>query len=414
MSNGSVRKRGKKWYYSIEVAKVGGKRKRIERVGGDTQKEAKAALRKALLEFEETGLTFSPSNISVSDYFDYWFEKDVQLNCRYNTQLAYKNMIEKHIKPNLGIYPLKKLTPAMLQEFINSRFINGASRTFLVNLTAVLGSALKAAVYPFQFIKENPITYVKMPKYEQTKKEINRTVITKEVFKAITDRFDENSKFYIMLMIGYYTGMRIGEVIALTWDDINFEEKTINIDKILYYRQNSIWAVGAPKTKTSERVIVIGDTLLEILKKEKEKQKENREYYKEFYKEYCLIKNKDNANGKEYKTLYPVYAKEKTSFEKADFVCRAENGDLVTSNSFKYVTKVVHYELGLQFNFHSLRHTHATMLIENGANLIDVQRRLGHSRPDTTAVIYTHPTKKMAEQTVEIFEKYADEKNPGD
>ena len=142
-----------------------------------------------------------------------------------------------------------------------------------------------------------------MPKYEQTKKEINRTVITKEVFKAITDRFDENSKFYIMLMIGYYTGMRIGEVIALTWDDINFEEKTINIDKILYYRQNSIWAVGAPKTKTSERVIVIGDTLLEILKKEKEKQKENREYYKEFYKEYCLIKNKDNANGKEYKTL---------------------------------------------------------------------------------------------------------------
>ena len=64
-----------------------------------------------------------------------------------------------------------------------------------------------------------------------------------------------------MLMIGYYTGMRIGEVIALTWDDINFEEKTINIDKILYYRQNSIWAVGAPKTKTFERVIVIGDTL---------------------------------------------------------------------------------------------------------------------------------------------------------
>ena len=94
MSSGSVRKRGKKWYYSIEVAKVGGKRKRIERVGGDTQKEAKAALRKALLEFEETGLTFSPSNISVSDYFDYWFEKDVMLNCRYNTQLAYKNMIE--------------------------------------------------------------------------------------------------------------------------------------------------------------------------------------------------------------------------------------------------------------------------------------------------------------------------------
>lgn len=412
MSSGSIRQKGKRWYYSIEVAKVGGKRKRIERIGGNTKAEAKAALRKALTELENTGLHFTPSNISVSDYFDYWFEKEVQLNCRYNTQLAYKNMIEKHIKPELGVYPLKKLNPAMLQELINSRFINGASRSFLVNLITVLGSALKAAVYPFQFIKENPITYVKLPKYEQTKKEINRAVITKENFEKITNRFNENSKFYVMLMIGYYTGMRIGEVIALTWDDINFEEKTINIDKILYYRQNSIWAVGPPKTHTSIREIEIGDTLIEVLKKEKNKQIENRKHYGEFYREYCLIENKDNASGKNYKTIYPIYAKEKTACEKTDFVCKDENGDIVTANSFKYVTKVVHYELGLLFNFHSLRHTHATMLIENGANLIDVQKRLGHSRPDTTAVIYTHPTKKMARQTVEIFEEYAGKKIP--
>lgn len=412
MSSGSVRKKGNKWYYSIEVAKVNGKRKRIERVGGATQKEAKIALRKALSEFEETGITFKPSTISVSDYFDYWFEKEVQLNCRYNTQLAYKTMIEKHIKPNLGIYKLKNLTPAILQEFINSRFINGASKSFLVNLITILGSALKSAVYPYQFIKENPITHVKIPKYEQTKKEINRSIITKEVFKTITDRFNENSKFYIMLMIGYYTGMRIGEVIALTWDDVDFKEKTINVNKILYYRQNSIWAIGPPKTKTSIRKIVIGDTLIEILKKAKNTQSENRKEYAELYKEYCLVNNKDDKSGKDYKTIYPVYVNDECI--KIDFVCRAENGDLVTSNSFKYVTKVVHYELGLQFNFHSLRHTHATMLIENGANLIDVQHRLGHSRPDTTAVIYTHPTKKMAKDTVDIFEKYVNKKNPGD
>lgn len=412
MSDGCVRKKGNRWYYSFETSKINGKRKRIERVGGNTQKEAKAALRKALLELEEAGTTFKPSNISMSSYLDYWYEKEVQLNCRYNTQLAYKNMIEKHIKPALGMYHLKKITPLLLQEFINSKFINGASRSFLINLITILKGALKSAVFPFQFIKENPITYVKMPKYEQTKKEINRSIITKKVFKTITDRFNENSKFYVMLMIGYYTGMRIGEVIALTWEDIDFKAKTITVNKILYYRQNSIWAIGPPKTKTSIRTIVIGDTLIEILKKAKNTQSENRKEYAELYKEYCLVNNKDDKSGKDFKTIYPVYTNEECI--KIDFVCRAENGELVTSNSFKYVTKVVHYELGLNFNFHSLRHTHATMLIENGANLIDVQHRLGHSRPDTTAVIYTHPTKKMAENTVNIFEKYANKKNPGD
>ena len=77
----------------------------------------------------------------------------------------------------------------------------------------------------------------------------------------------------------------------------------------------------------------------------------------------------------------------------------------MTPDTFKYASRVIHYSLGILFNFHSLRHTHATTLIKNGANIKDVQIRLGHANIETTLGTYTHATKKMAEQSVDIFEK---------
>ncbi|MCO1604388.1 tyrosine-type recombinase/integrase [Desulfosporosinus nitroreducens] len=89
-----------------------------------------------------------------------------------------------------------------------------------------------------------------------------------------------------------------------------------------------------------------------------------------------------------------------------NMICTKENGEIVTPDTFKYASRVIHYELGILFNFHSLRHTHATTLIENGASMKDVQKRLGHTRLSTTMDTYTHPTEKMADDTVAIFEKH--------
>jgi len=78
---------------------------------------------------------------------------------------------------------------------------------------------------------------------------------------------------------------------------------------------------------------------------------------------------------------------------------------MITPDSFKYASRVIHYSLCLLFNFNSLRHTHATTLIENGANIKDVQTRLRHANIETTLGTYTHSTEKMAERSVDIFEK---------
>lgn len=407
---GHVRKRGNKWYYSFEASSVDGKRKRIERVGGRTKKEAEAALRKALQEYENAGLHFEPSEISVADYMDYWFKNYVMVNCKYNTQSAYEVIIRNHIKPAFGIYKLKSLTPAMLQEFVNNKYLTGISKNHLTNIICVLSGSLKYAVHPCNFIKDNPMQYVKYPKYEHSKLETDHKVITTDEFQRIIERFPPGTTFYIPIMIGYYTGCRIGEVTGLTWDDIDLEKGTIDVNKILYKR-NKNWYFGSTKTKSSVRTIKIGKTLIDALKQHKKWQMENRlKYGKHFTQQYEV----EEMDGNE--KLRRVYSLELSidagTAKPIYMVCTKENGEMMTPDTFKYASRVIHYDLGIEFNFHSLRHTHATILIENGANIKDVQTRLGHANIETTLGIYTHATEKMAEQSVEIFEKVTKENLP--
>lgn len=382
---GRVRKKGNRWYYSFELGNEDGKRKRIERAGGATKKEALESLRKALTEYENAGTLISESNISVNEYFDYWFKEYVLLNCKPNTQNGYKRIIKNHIKPEIGIYKLKSITPAKLQELINLKYRNGFSKNYLSNLYGVLSGAFKYAVYPYQLIKENPMTFVKMPKYNQ--KLINNPedlkIITLEQYNTILKRFPYGSNMHVPLQIGFNTGMRVGEVMSLTWDCIDLEAKTIRIEKILYRNEFKQWVFGTPKTNSSYRTIKIGDTLCSLLKRFHTDQKANRLRYGEYY-----IKH-------DY-----------------DFVCLKENGELLTVDSIKYLSRIVNYELNIPFKFHSLRHTHATMLLEAGANIKDIQERLGHSKSSITMDVYSHATKKMSNNTVNIFETIINEKLP--
>ncbi|MBU5270146.1 site-specific integrase [Clostridium cochlearium] len=370
---GSVRKKGNRWYYSFYVGTIDGKRKRIERAGGDTKKEAEKALRDALLEFENVGSVLNESNISVADYFDYWFNEYVVINCKYNTQLNYRRIIDNHIKPALGIYKLKTVTPAALQEFINKKYINGLAKNTISGFYGVLSGALRMAVYPYQLIKENPMQYVNMPKYDDAKKEKNYLrMITLDQFNRIINRFPQGSSFHIPLQIGFNTGLRAAEVCGLTWDCINFDEQTLTVEKILLKKERE-WIFGTPKTKSSNRTILIGKTLYDILKRHKKWQIENKLKYGTHYTE-------------------------------SNFICTKENGQLVTPDTLKYLSRVVNYELAIDFSFHSLRHTHATMLLESGANIKDIQHRLGHSKLATTMDVYSHVTKTLSEDSVARFE----------
>lgn len=422
MSKLNIRNRKRKdgsnnWEYRFEGASVDGKRKQISKSGFATKKEALEEGTKALAEYNRVGSRFEPSDISVSDYLDYWFENYCKMNLKYSTQESYEIIITKHLKPQLGFYKLKALTPAICQEWVNKIYVNsGLSKNTLVGITTTLSAALKYAVEPARFIESSPMTYVKFPKTKKTVAS-ERFVIEKDVFDKMCDRL-KDTPYYYALMIGYYTGMRISEVYGLTWDDIDFTEKTISVKRQILKRnyeinikikknqkqEKSSWCISSLKTDSSERTIKIGDTLLNALKKLKKQQLENELLYGEFYIKHYLKEFKDEK-GDVLQRIVPIEKSIECAMTPINLVFTKENGEYSSTDSFKYAARVIHHELGINFNFHSLRHTHATKLIEAGIPVKTVQTRLGHAFIQTTLQTYAHTTEQMEQNAVDSFEK---------
>lgn len=386
---GGVRKRGTTWSYYFDLGKIEGKRKKKEKGGFRTKKEAEQALTAAMNEYNNAGTVFEPTEITVADYLNQWFDLYCKTNLKYNTQVGYLRIIQGHLIPKFGVYRLKAITPAVLQEYAVELKMNGNSKSHLVGILSVFSAALNYAVEPMHYLQSNPMQYVKFPKVERKPRE--RIVLTLDEWCKIRDRF-QNTRYYIPLMIGFYTGLRISETFGLTWDDIDFDKRKISVNKQIVKRnfgadvrkvvekkgkkeQRSSWYFTTPKTFTSIREVPFGETLYQALKQEKAEQLRNEMKYGEYY----------TIHVKKIET--------------------DENGQYTSTDSFKYCSRVIHHEMHLAFDYHSLRHTHATLLIESGADVKNVQTRLGHTNIETTLQTYVHDTEKMAERSVDLFEK---------
>lgn len=415
---GGVRKRGSTWSYYFDLGKVDGKRKKKEKGGFRTKKEAEQALAAAMTEYNNGGTIFEPSEITVSDYLDQWYELSCKLNLKYNTQVAYLRIIESHLKPKFGAYKLKAINPTVLQEYANSLKLNGYSKSHIVGILTVFQSALDYAIEPLHYLAQNPMKSVKFPKVEKQPRE--RIILTLDEWKRIIDRF-KGTRFFIPLMIGFYTGLRISEAFALTWDDIDFDKRTLSVNKQVVKRnfgadvrkvvekkgkkeQRSSWYFTTTKTPASVRIVPFGDTLYQALKQEKTEQMKNEMKYGEFYTIHVLKKEVDEK-GNDMFRIVPVQKCVESQLQRVRLICVAENGQYTSTDSFKYCSRVIHSEMQLAFDYHSLRHTHATLLIESGAHVKNVQVRLGHTNIQTTLQTYVHDTEKMGEQSVALFEQ---------
>lgn len=381
MIRGSIRKRGETWYYRLELARINGKRQQVERVGGRTKDEAISAMNKAINEYETTGTLPVNSSISTADYLEHWFNNYVLVELKLNTQKNYRGMLDKHVIPEIGKYYLKDIKPGTLQELLNQKKEDGYAKQTLAIMKGIFNKAFSMAVYPYEFLKTDPSQFVKTPKYDQKewKDKGDLKIISFEDFKKLKDTVPTHSPYYLAMMISFQTGLRRAEVCGLQWKDIDFEDETLTVEQIMI-QDGKNWLMGTPKTQSSYRTIHIGPSLLILLKKARVRQKENKLFYREFYKA-------------------------------TEFVCTKENGEPVTLNSIKWYTEKYRKESGVDYNFHSFRHTHATMLLENGAKPKEIQVRLGHSRLATTMDTYAHVTKKMKKETVDIFENILSQEN---
>jgi len=420
-NKGKIDKEGKpkppNWEYRFEAAKIDGKRKHISKAGFKTKKEAEIAGTNALASYNSAGTHFVPAEISVADFFDYWLENYSGVNNSDNTTASYAAIVANHIKPRLGIYKLKAIDTLTVQNFINSMHTEmGFSKTYIKSILKVLKNGFKYAHKQAKFINENPVEDVSLPIMEADEDE-EILILTKEEVAAILDRFKRSPYQYYAMLIAYYTGLRVSEVYGLTWDRIDFEKKTLKVDRIakkfeydgkgkqprgISGQASVIWYLGACKTKSSYRTIPIGDTLINALMDYKEMQEANKKEYGANYTRTYVVDELTN-NKRKVKRIFQTTEPQK-GLEEIHLVCIKEDGSFTGTNSMKYPSKVINNKLGIEFKFHAFRHTHATMLIEQGLPIKAVSERLGHASTKITWDIYVKVTDKMENEVVETFE----------
>ena len=193
MGEVTARKRGKKWEWRFETASINGKRNQASKGGFLTKKEALEAGHLAKAEYDKTGISFKPSEISFSDFLDKWITNYGELELDHSTIYNYKKLIELHIKPELGKYKLNTLVHETLQKFLQNKFNDGFSRNTLSVMKSIINNSLNYAVFPLKYLNFNPASSIKMPSKNITSDVPTRTkqrvVIPNDKLELIFNRF---------------------------------------------------------------------------------------------------------------------------------------------------------------------------------------------------------------------------------
>lgn len=293
-----------------------------------------------------------------------------------STYANYSNNIFNHIIPKLGNYHLNQINHKIIQDFLlelskNGRKDNtgGLSEKTIKDITIIVKGSIKKA------INENKIKYIELSfNYPKDNKDKSIYILTKHEQNKITNYVLNNcTSKNIGLLISLYSGIRIGELCALQWKDVDFKNNKLTISKTIQRiyikdKDNNISKiiVSTPKTKNANREIPINKDFLEILKKLKS-EKDN----------YVLSNTSKYVEPRTYR---------------------------------KHFNKVLRKLKIKQFNFHSLRHTFATNCISLGCDYKTVSELLGHANVNITLNLYVHPRYSQKKKCIDLISKIFQEK----
>lgn len=363
---GSIRKKDNAWQYTVDIGTdpVTGKRKRKSKGGFRTKKECEKALAEIITELEK-GDYFEISKITFQNYLYKWIE-NYKSNLSPRTYQRYICDIKNYISKYLGQIDLNELKPLHIQQFYKFCLEDlKLSPTTVIHFHAVIHKSLDQAV-KWQIIKNNVANAVTKPK------KIRKELIVwnqKEVNLAL-DRLKDMT-IYCPTLLALTTGMRRGEILGLTWDNIDFEKEVIYVQKQLQKINDQLILVQ-PKTKRSIRKITLPNNIIPLLKDLRKEQFKNKLYFGETYNtsDFVICQN----DGRPYDPSY------------------------VTKN-FGRIIRRVSKELDIPvISFHDLRHTHATLLLKAGVNPKVVAERLGHTTVSMTLDTYSHVLPDMQQE----------------
>lgn len=299
-------------------------------------------------------------------WLDEWFSIYIQPSSKLRTCERYFAIIEKHLKPQLGNYETNELTPLILQKYVTQLMQKGNIKTGkglaanTVNcIITVIQNSLKIA-YALGELKVYTADKIKRPRAEE--KEISCfTIHEQKKIECYVLTSKKTNLFGIILCL--YTGLRIGELLALEWTDIDFNKKTIKINKACFDGKDNYGNFGritsTPKTFSSSRVIPIPNRLLPYLKETK----------RNCSSRYVINKGEKIISVRSYQKAF---------------------ASLLRKLEIKHK------------GFHSLRHTFATRALECGMDIKTLSEILGHKSPTMTLSRYAH---SLTEHKIDMMNK---------
>jgi integrase len=376
------RKRGSTWEYRIKFTnRKTGAPDETSKGGFKTKPEAVLAAAAAQLEVEYYG--FMPDgNELVNKYFEKWLEVYKKPNVKPITYTVQERNVRLNILPRWGHLKIKEITRNEYQEWINElrgHYSEGTVR----RIHSIMNCAMSDAVHEFNIIRDNPLQRIKIPKETEDKRKVSwfsreqlDTFLT-SARPVKNSKYKESRQYETLFTLLARTGIRIGEALALTWDDIQLDMRTLSISKTLVYPLNTNPYISTPKSKSSNRLIKLDEPTIKILRRHRINQKE-------------VVLRYEN-----YKA------------PKDNLVFSQQDGRWLRTNVVRDYFKAVCKRVGLPIlSPHALRHTHAVHLLEAGATIKYVSARLGHKSVKITADTYLHITEKIEDDALTLYENY--------
>ncbi|MEX1248668.1 MAG: site-specific integrase [Anaerolineales bacterium] len=338
-------------------------------VTADTRSEAQAWLRATRNQIE-SGLTLRGAKTTYGEFLTEWLETAKQ-RLTIGTHYSYSQLAKKYIRPALGKIKLRELNPSVIQRFYNQKVAEGVGLRTVQKAHTVIHASLNAAL-KMGLIGRNPDDATQPPKPTHREMRFFNQAEVKRLLQTAKRLEDRNFALYFIAIV---TGMRQGELLGLKWENVDLEKGILNVKFSLTRLPGGSLKRQKPKTKSSERSVKLGKDSIAVLKEQRQR----------------LQREAERSNGYWQETGHVFASSVGTPIDPTNL-----------TRQFNHFLKVA----GLtKVRFHDLRHTAASLMLNNGVDVLVASRRLGHAKPSITLDVYGHLIPSVQAEAADVMDR---------